>query len=815
MEAAMKDRRRSLRPAIRNSVLCIVSLCACLVPAVVSAQTAPGVGDALALYRTIQSFELTGGTARVENLTLKRDRAQMTFTGSFYFAAPANGRVTGAVFVGVGTFRAEVPPSRFERDNLRRLLHADIVESDFKTAVLRFSDDTFDVVGKTAAPGQPPPDALKLAAEFEERARRETGASIGARLAVSLLNDERPGLFVAEFDKGRRGRFTCLLDFQTRIPVAHFRLNGGEKGLIYTHKADYFSNDVWMAFYALEDYAKGAVSYSDAFNLVTVDQYGLDVDLRDAKNAFGVTARMDMTSLGDALRAVPFVLSESLPARADMRLKRGLRIKSAKLVGGGPVAFAQEPWEGGFTLFLPAAVRKDDRVAVEVRIEGDFMREIEDAHGNFYPLSNECWYPRHGYLVRSTFDITFHHNKNVKVASVGTREREEPVAESKTGEMVTTFKLDVPVVMASFAVGPFERKTVSNEMKGRAALPVEFYSMPIRIQAVETDFVLAEMKNSINFFSALFGQYPFPVFRAALHPFGFGQGLPTLLMIPKADEANQRTFSFISHETSHQWWGHIVLWRSYRDQWLSEGFASYSGLLYTARRDRGVNVIEMLKRMRESLRDSPYTALGMGTGRLTDVGPLTMGHRLATRETADAYQALIYNKGGLVLRMLHYLFSDPSTGADQPFYDMMRDFTRRFAGRSASTDEFRALAAEHFVKTRIAAKFGMTDLDWFFQQWVFSTALPIYRLEYSVAQEGDAYFIKGTVFQDGVPADENWFMPLPLVVRLDGDKVGRTLVYALGPETAVNFRIGSKPRSVELDPDLWVLSERTTAKVVK
>jgi hypothetical protein len=58
-------------------------------------------------------------------------------------------------------------------------------------------------------------------------------------------------------------------------------------------------------------------------------------------------------------------------------------------------------------------------------------------------------------------------------------------------------------------------------------------------------------------------------------------------------------------------------------------------------------------------------------------------------------------------------------------------------------------------------------------------------------------------------------MPLPLVVKLDGDKVGRALVYALGPETPVNFRIGSKPRSVELDPDMWVLSEKTTTKAVK
>ena len=39
---------------------------------------------------------------------------------------------------------------------------------------------------------------------------------------------------------------------------------------------------------------------------------------------------------------------------------------------------------------------------------------------------------------------------------------------------------------------------------------------------------------------------------------------------------------FISHEGAHQWWGNIVGWRSYRDQWMSEGFAEYSGILYTS-----------------------------------------------------------------------------------------------------------------------------------------------------------------------------------------------------------------------------------------
>ena len=48
------------------------------------------------LYDQIKAFPLTGGKADVANLTLKRDRVAMTFTGTFYFAAPIDGRVTGA-----------------------------------------------------------------------------------------------------------------------------------------------------------------------------------------------------------------------------------------------------------------------------------------------------------------------------------------------------------------------------------------------------------------------------------------------------------------------------------------------------------------------------------------------------------------------------------------------------------------------------------------------------------------------------------------------------------------------------------------------
>jgi len=97
-------------------------------------------GGGKQLYDQIKAFKLTGGSADVSNLVLKRDRVEMTFTGTFYFGAAANGAVTGAVFIGQGGLRAEAPPTDFERANVQRLLKSEVMDSDFKTAVLRFSD---------------------------------------------------------------------------------------------------------------------------------------------------------------------------------------------------------------------------------------------------------------------------------------------------------------------------------------------------------------------------------------------------------------------------------------------------------------------------------------------------------------------------------------------------------------------------------------------------------------------------------------------------------------------------------------------------
>lgn len=370
-----------------------------------------------------------------------------------------------------------------------------------------------------------------------------------------------------------------------------------------------------------------------------------------------------------------------------------------------------------------------------------------------------------------------------------------------------------PVALVTFAMGPFERHTdeIKWDKGDYKPIPLVFNSLPGAYRGIKEDFILAELNNSVRYFHELFGRYPYDTYKATFHPFAFGQGFPSMLMIPAADRANKQTYAFISHETAHQWWGNIVSWRSYRDQWLSEGFAEYSGVLYTQLRDSPKAGTNLVRSMRKSLKSAPRTAAGLGKGRLNDVGPIILGHRLNSRKARGAYQTLIYNKGALVLRMIHFLMSNPSNGDDKAFYAMMRDFVEKHRNGVASTDDFRRVASEHFAKTPIARKYRLKNLDWFFSQWVYSSQLPSYKLEYTYENQKDgSVLVKGNLFQEDVP--EDWFMPLPITFKFGSEKFANGTLQAHGPKTPFQIKLPVKPKKLELDPQRWVLSAKTSIK---
>ncbi len=769
--------------------------------------------DAASLYQQLQNSSVLEKSVHLENLVLQRDRVTISFTnGIIYLSPPVAGKVRSAVFIGSGKLQATPPPVASEQVNLRRLLEADDVSADFKTAVLRFNDDTASELLKSGflQGGAVSEQAAHLAAELSPRLLKESGMNISARQLESILNQEAPEIFLIQVDGGKLGRFTYLFDPQSRIPVSCFGINAGEKGLIFAYDETLLSNDVWMAFHSTKEYETGMAAYSDSYNLVDSEKYALTLDLLEPKRVLGLTAKLDLVSQLEGLRLISFAVGERLSIHDDERRRKQLYILGAHLSDGRALTFFQEPWEGGFSIVLPEAAAAHQKLTVSLDLKGDFMMESPIMEGTYFPRSTETWYPRHGYLSRSRFDISMIHHKKDRVVSIGELVKEGPDPGNKDN-VLTEFRMEQPVGLASFAVGPYEiHKDIAKEDNG-TQLPIEFYSMPGYRAAIKEDFILAEMNNSIRFFSKIFGEYPYPLFRGVYHPFNFGQGFPTTIMIPGADQANSRTYSFIAHETSHQWWGDMVLWRSYRDQWLSEGFAEYSGMLYVQLRDKTHSEKELIERARQDLRMPPVTLTGIGRGRLVDVGPLVMGHRVESRETRGAYSALTYKKGALVLRMLHFLFTDPQTGDGQPFFDLMCDFVKRYKDSTASTEQFVAVANEHVRSTPLAKRYGYQDLNWFYQQWVTQTYLPSYELTYRIENDSSGGMsLRGEVTQNGLPENENWFMPVPLVLHFREGKIARATVAVHGVHTPVNIKLPGPPEKVELDPELWVLSEKTS-----
>lgn len=768
--------------------------------------------DPMAFYSRLSTFALGNESVTVEDMLLKRDRIEMTFDGTFYFAEPVAGGVYGAVFLGRGHLRTE-PWSVFEKENVKRFLNSDVVEATFSTAVLRFTDDTYEQLrGHRRVEGGAPPRAQKLASSLEERLVRETGLNLSARLAVAVVNQEQPGVFFAEFDGGNRGRFSVLVDHQTRALATVFGVNGGEKGLLFKYQGAEEGIDIWTAFYNQEDFARGRVAYADVFDLVKIPDCRMAIDLRDPSKWLHIDADLDLVALQDGVQLIPMKLNEGLYEYGKERLKKGLRVLDARLTDGTRLGVIQEAWETGFSLVLPRVFAKNDKLTVKLQLEGKDSLWTWKSHFH-YPRSTTTWFPRHGYLPRSRFDITFRHRKDDRVVSVGERVNETFARDSEE-EWITRWLTKEPVTLVTFAVGRFERQTENAEVAGQK-IPIEFYSVG-KFAPVKEDFLLAEINNAVRYFGELFGEYSYGRLGAVYFPAYFGQGFPTLLLLPAEGFARLHEFAFISHEVAHQWWGDIVAWRSYRDQWLSEGFAEYSGVLYTGRRKKPKDMIKLVKEMRQSLKDPVRDDLGWVTEeKLYEVGPLILGHRVSTRMTRRAYSALIYNKGALVLRMLHFLLSNPSDGNDKWFFDMMKDFVEQYRGGSATTEGFMKVASRHFAQSPIGQGFGLKDLNWFFQQWAYRTELPSYRLEYRLEpREGGGVMLTGTLYQENVP--EDWFTVLPLMLEFPGsNRWAQVAIHALGPATSVALRLPERPKNVKLDPNLWVLSEKTSEKRVK
>ena len=107
-------------------------------------------------YLKLRNIKLGTETVRVNNFTMKREAGVFVFkSGAFQFVEPVNGKITGAVFVGDGSFTL-TPPIELERRNLAILTKGQPFEEQFSGAVLRFTDGSEEEIRKAGTSDNSP-----------------------------------------------------------------------------------------------------------------------------------------------------------------------------------------------------------------------------------------------------------------------------------------------------------------------------------------------------------------------------------------------------------------------------------------------------------------------------------------------------------------------------------------------------------------------------------------------------------------------------------------------------------------------------------
>jgi aminopeptidase N len=185
------------------------------------------------------------------------------------------------------------------------------------------------------------------------------------------------------------------------------------------------------------------------------------------------------------------------------------------------------------------------------------------------------------------------------------------------------------------------------------------------------------------------------------------------------------------HEVSHQWWGQLVGFGSYRDQWMSEGFANFSVGLYLLSTEPKMDEYRAFWNEQHRLLVE-RNRFGV---RPIDAGALTMGGRVANEKTGNIYQDLIYSKGAYVMHMLEMMYWTPQNG-QEPFKKSMQAFVRDYSAKAASTEDLKASFERTMPKWMDLT--GNGKLDWFFDEYVYGTELPHYDLtsEFTVLPDG-------------------------------------------------------------------------------
>jgi hypothetical protein len=790
--------------------------------------------DLLAIYKQLRAIPVGTNAATVEDVVFKRDAATFTFvSGRITFSEPIAGRVLAAQFKGEGTFEFQ-PPSAIDQRQISRFTGKPNLVDTFSEAVFFFTDDSYAELNKLMKVRPAPitgeaaliANAQKQYAEsyndwFDNRRKGNPSMrNLAARILADLTDSSSKGFFLADFKAKNAGNLLFHVSWDRDVVLLPYASKGEEVMLLHINPGDYY--EWWSGFHLASEYAKSA--HPDHSNLLAHCQT-TQIDLQIAKdNRLLATAEMEYTVTQETGRLLPF------------RLNGVLRISSIEDGRGNKLSFIQEnrnldsdPW-----LILPEPVKPGEKYKVKISYTEDSTRDsrivYQQGEGLYFVTARESWFPSFGASDdRTQFQLRARSPKKFKFLASGVQVSSEVVKD----ELVTVWKSEIPFCVFGFNYGAFVESTQSVPN-----LTVTAYAgkdVPSDLKQLENMLSVAELASSsrqidnigimrsgfntaanvkyaaslsmqaFRLFEVLYGPLPYKTVSVTEQPVsGFGQSWPNLIFLPydslldattrnsigMGSSGAQREFYNLvaAHEMAHQWWGHMVGWKTYHDQWLSEAIAEHASVLYLRQfepKDWN-DYWDIRQRWLLSKTSSGY--------RPVDAGPIWLNYQLNEYDQ-PGNSGLIYYKGTYVLEMLRAIMYDAKNG-DNRFIAMMRDFAQTYAGQNAATEDFQRIVEKHVGES----------MDWFFNQWVYGAETPNYDFSYQLTDAGDGQTeLSMTITQSGV--SETFQMRLPVYVTVSGSPRFLGTVPVVGTKPyKVSLKLPVRPEKVLLDPMRSILA---------
>jgi len=339
-----------------------------------------------------------------------------------------------------------------------------------------------------------------------------------------------------------------------------------------------------------------------------------------------------------------------------------------------------------------------------------------------------------------------------------------------------TFRGEQPEPYGSFVIGPLQLNPKQAE-----GINVAVYAPPAQSGKAQ-EFANGVAHQEI-IFSDMFGELPDSDLTVVQLPDGTLRDFaaPGVVMLSHRvwdPKASDRTLSRL---VASQWWGTQVLPASTADVWISDGLARYSEELYAEQaigKEAGLRAID---------------EFAVGALMYDDSAPVAQSARLAPY--SGEYRSVVMNKGAMLFHMLRAQMGDAA------FKATLHQFYEKYKGKTATNADFENLA---IAQANASAKRGTEapNLQGFFAQWLNSTGIPEFTVEYVVYRTRKGFRVLGKVKQ---PID-TFSMPVQIRIDTEGNPETKTLdVVGTESEFMVETFGRPKPGGIRVDPNNTIL----------